>query len=102
MDTAAGNKMLLTSTDLKGHSLRKGSVLGQLLPEALTHVVINIIGTQQLLKGLKNQTKTKKPERTLMCVLYEYSIFCGKKTLSFSQVLLACTLVVSPRFWVRM
>lgn len=55
MDAAAENKMLLTSSDLGGHSLCKGRVLGQLLPEALTHVVINIIGTQQLLKGLKEE-----------------------------------------------
>lgn len=44
--------MFLTSTDLGDHSLCKGSVLCQLLSKALTHVVINIIGTQQFLKGL--------------------------------------------------
>lgn len=45
-------KMLLTSTDLGDHSLCQRGVLCQLLSEALTHVVINIIGPQQLLKGL--------------------------------------------------
>lgn len=45
--------MLLTSADLGDHSLCQGSVLCQLLSEALTHVVIDIIGTQQLLKGLE-------------------------------------------------
>lgn len=59
MDAAAENVMLLTSSDLGGHSLCKGSVLGQLLPEALTHVVINIIGPQQLLKGLKEERYCK-------------------------------------------
>lgn len=53
VDAAAEKNMLLTSSDLGGHSLRQGGVLGQLLPEALTHVVINIIGTQQFLKGLQ-------------------------------------------------
>lgn len=46
-------RMLLTSADLGDHSLCQGSVLCQLLSEALTHVVIDIIGTQQLLKGLE-------------------------------------------------
>lgn len=44
--------MFLTSTDLGDHSLCQGGVLSQLLSKALTHVVINIIGPQQLLKGL--------------------------------------------------
>lgn len=43
---------MLTSTDLGDHSLGKGSVLCQLLSEALTHVVINIIGAQKFFKGL--------------------------------------------------
>lgn len=45
--------MLLTSTNLGDHSLREGAALCQLLSEALTHVVINIIGPQELLKSLK-------------------------------------------------
>lgn len=53
LDAAAEKKTLLTSSDLGGHSLCEGGVLGQLLPEALTHVVINIVGTQQFLKGLQ-------------------------------------------------
>lgn len=45
--------MFLTSTNLGDHSLCQGSALCQLLPEALTHVVVNIIGPQELLKSLK-------------------------------------------------
>lgn len=43
----------LTSTNLGDHSLCQGSALCQLLPEALTHVVVNIIGPQEFLKSLK-------------------------------------------------
>lgn len=51
-------KVLLTSTDLGDHSLCEGSVLCQLLSKALTHVIINIIGTQQLFKGLHGEKFT--------------------------------------------
>lgn len=46
-------KRFLTSTDLGNHSMCQGSALCQLFSKALTHVVINIIGSQQLFKGLK-------------------------------------------------
>lgn len=46
--------MFLTSSDLGGHSLCQGSVLSQLLSEALTHVVIDIVGAQQFLKSLSD------------------------------------------------
>lgn len=49
-------EMFLTSSDLGGHSLCQGSVLSQLLSEALTHVVIDIVGAQQFLKGLMLKT----------------------------------------------
>lgn len=45
--------MFLTSTNLGDHSLCQGGALCQLLSEALTHVVINIIGPQELLESLK-------------------------------------------------
>lgn len=77
--------MLLTSSDLGSHSLCKGSVLGQLLPEALTHVVINVIGTQQLLKGLKEEWYCKH-------ILCFFSKPKNLKTRSFSQMSLVCVL----------
>lgn len=51
--------MFLTSTDLGDHSLCQGSALCQLLSKALTHVVIDIIGSQQLLEGLRVVEKCK-------------------------------------------
>lgn len=45
-------KMFLTSTDLGDNPLCQSDVLCQLLSETLTHVVIDIVGTKQLLKGL--------------------------------------------------
>lgn len=42
----------LTSADLGADSLCQGAALRQLFSEALAHVVVNVIGTQQLLKGL--------------------------------------------------
>lgn len=42
----------LTSADLGADSLCQGAALCQLFSEALAHVVVNVIGTQQLLKGL--------------------------------------------------
>lgn len=42
---ALKDKMFLTSTDLGDHSLCQGRVLCQLLSKALTHVVIDVIGT---------------------------------------------------------
>lgn len=44
--------IFLTSTDLGDYSLCQGGVLCQLLSKALAHVVIDIVGPQQLLKGL--------------------------------------------------
>lgn len=44
--------MFLTAADLGDDPLCQSDVLGQLLSEALTHVVIDIVGTEQLLKGL--------------------------------------------------
>lgn len=60
--------MFLTSSDLGGHSLCQGSVLSQLLSEALTHVVIDIIGTQQFLKGLSDvkNAQTYCEDQTLL------------------------------------
>lgn len=45
--------MLLTSADLGDNPLCQGDVLCQLLSETLTHVVIDIVGTEQLLEGLR-------------------------------------------------
>lgn len=42
----------LTSADLRADPLCQGATLRQLLSEALAHVVVNVIGSQQLLKGL--------------------------------------------------
>ena len=42
----------LTSADLGADSLSQSAALGQLLPEALAHVVVDVVGPQQLLEGL--------------------------------------------------
>ena len=44
--------MTLTSADLGGDPLGQGRALGQLLSEALTHVVVDVVGPQQLLEAL--------------------------------------------------
>lgn len=48
--------MFLTSADLGDNSLCQSDVLCQLLSETLTHVVIDIVGTEQLLEGLRGVT----------------------------------------------
>lgn len=53
-------KMFLTATDLGDNPLRQSDVLCQLLSETLTHVVIDIVGTEQLLKGLYGVEKKKE------------------------------------------
>lgn len=53
-------KMFLTATDLGDNPLRQSDVLCQLLSETLTHVVIDIVGTEQLLKGLHGVANKKK------------------------------------------
>lgn len=45
------NRKRLTSADLCGDSLSQSAALSQLLPEALAHVEVNVVGPQQLLKG---------------------------------------------------
>lgn len=42
----------LTSADLCADPLCQGTTLRQLLSEALAHVVVDVIGSQQLLEGL--------------------------------------------------
>lgn len=42
----------LTAADLGSDSLGQSSALGQLFPEALAHIVVDVIGPQKLLKGL--------------------------------------------------
>lgn len=42
----------LTATDLGADSLGEGDALRELVSEALSHVVIDVIGTQQLFKSL--------------------------------------------------
>lgn len=54
--------MVLTAADLGDDPLSQGDVLSQLLPETLTHVVVDVVGTEQLLKGLGGCfLKKKKP-----------------------------------------
>lgn len=50
--TECQHNMFLTSIDLGDNPLCQSDVLCQLLSETLTHVVIDIVGTEQLLKGL--------------------------------------------------
>lgn len=54
--------MFLTSTDLGDHSVCQGRALCQLFSKTLAHVVINIIGPQQLLKGLHIVEKLSRCE----------------------------------------
>lgn len=42
----------LTPADLCADSLGQSAALSQLLPEALAHVVVDVVGPQQLLEGL--------------------------------------------------
>ena len=42
----------LTSADLGADPLGQSPALSQLLPEALAHVVVDVVGPQQLLEGL--------------------------------------------------
>lgn len=42
----------LTAADLGADSLGEGDALRELVSEALSHVVINVIGAQELFKGL--------------------------------------------------
>lgn len=42
----------LTSTDGGAETQGEAAALGELLPEGLAHVVVHIVGTQQLLEGL--------------------------------------------------
>lgn len=42
----------LTSADLCADSLCQSAALSQLVPEALAHVVVDVVGPQQLLEGL--------------------------------------------------
>lgn len=46
-------RCFLTSSNLSDDSLSQSSVLSQLLSKALTHVVIDVIGSQELFKSLK-------------------------------------------------
>lgn len=57
-------EMVLTSTDLGDNSLCQSDILRQLLSEALTHVVIDVVGTEQLLKGLEGVGKKKKKQKS--------------------------------------
>lgn len=50
----------LTSTDLGDNPLCQSNVLRQLLSETLTHVVIDVVGTEQLLEGLEGVGKKKE------------------------------------------
>lgn len=52
--------MSLTSADLGDNSLCQSDVLCQLLSETLPHVVIDIVGTEQLLEGLRGVENKKK------------------------------------------
>lgn len=42
---------VLTAADLDADPLCEGRVLRELLSETLTHVIIHVVGTQQLLEG---------------------------------------------------
>lgn len=42
----------LTSADLGADSLCQSAALSQLVPKALAHVVVDVVGPQQLLEGL--------------------------------------------------
>lgn len=42
----------LTAADLGADSLGEGDALRELVSEALSHIVIDVIGAQQLFKGL--------------------------------------------------
>lgn len=68
-------KIFLTSNDLGDRSLCQGRVLCQLLPEALTHVVIYIIRPQQLLEGLcdvENLSKFKDKAKIVTLILFPH------------------------------
>lgn len=47
------DEIFLTSTYFGDNSLCQSTALSQLLPKALTHVVIHIVGSQELFKGLE-------------------------------------------------
>lgn len=84
--------MFLTSTDLGDDPLCQSDVLRQLLSETLTHVVIDVVGAEQLLEGLEGVGKREgKKSHT------------NQKTSECQPTACVCsTLVVSPMFWVRM
>lgn len=54
----------LTSTDLGDNPLCQSDVLRQLLPETLTHVVIDVVGAEQLLEGLDGCWGKKKEKKS--------------------------------------
>lgn len=86
--------MSLTSTDLGDNPLCQSDVLRQLLSEALTHVVIDVVGTEQLLEGLGGVGKRKGKKRSHTPT--------RKRANANPTVRICSTLVVSPMFWVRM
>lgn len=55
----------LTSADLGDNPLCQSDVLRQLLPETLTHVVIDVVGTEQLLEGLDGCWGGKKERKEI-------------------------------------
>lgn len=50
--TEVNEAKALTPADLCADPLCQGAALSQLLPEALAHVVVDVVGPQQLLEGL--------------------------------------------------
>lgn len=59
-------EIVLTSTYLGDNSLCQGAALSQLLSEALTHVVIDVVGPQELFESLEGGESLNRRENTGM------------------------------------